>query len=115
LTNHDGMGGRRSGSFVMVGLVGLLENVAALHCNILRHLYYTPNEGKLQLILVKRENAAKAKGGRKAHRAYPFTLITTSVSIITSALLSHVHPAVAVLRLRTQSSVMGLVERLASN
>jgi hypothetical protein len=32
------------------------------------------------------------KGGRKAHRAYSFTLITTTVSIITSALLSHVHP-----------------------
>jgi hypothetical protein len=51
----------------MVRLVGLLEKVAALHCNILRHLYYTPNEpeGKSQLILVKRENA-EAKGGRKA-------------------------------------------------
>jgi hypothetical protein len=102
-------GGRRSGSFVMVGLVGLLEKVAALHCNILRHLYYTPNEGKSQLILVKRENA-EAQGGRKAHRTYPFTLITTTVSIITSALLSHVHPTVAVLRPGTQNSVMGLVE-----
>jgi hypothetical protein len=69
----------------MVGLVGLLEKVAALHCNILRHLYYTPDEGKSQLILVKRENAEE-KGGRKAHRAYPFTLITITVSITMFAL-----------------------------
>jgi hypothetical protein len=41
------------------------------------------------------------KGGRKAHRTYPFILITTTVSIITSALLLHVHPTVAVLRLGT--------------
>jgi hypothetical protein len=87
----------------MVGLVGLLKKVATLHCNILRHLYCTPDEGKSQLILVKRENA-EAKGGRKAHRAYPFTLITTSVSIITSALLSYVHPTVAVLRLNPEFS-----------
>jgi hypothetical protein len=36
----------------MVGLVGLLEK---WRLYILRHLYYTANEGKSQLILVKRE------------------------------------------------------------
>jgi hypothetical protein len=96
----------RSGSFVMVGLVGLKWRLY-----ILRHLYYITNEGKSQLILVKRENA-ETKGRRKAHRTYPFTLITTTINIITSALLSHVHPTVAVLRrLGTQNSVMGLVKR----
>jgi hypothetical protein len=78
--------------FIMVGLVGTLEKVAALES---KYLTYPPSVGRSELDARKGINYG---GGRKTHRTHLFALITITLSIITVALVSRVHPAVATLR-----------------